>query len=70
MFSQDTMAVLKADLSLPGAGPDLGWDVSLKPGSSGGLAGSVAVVPRRLDQQPPCVTVAGLGDVPSVLLLA
>ena len=68
VFSQDAVAMLKANLSLPGTDRDLGWDVSLKPHSSGGLARTVAVVPGGLDEEPPRVAIAGLGDVPSMLL--
>src|SRR5207253_3214383 len=34
------------------------------------MAGSVAVVPGRLDEHSPRVAVAGLGDVPPVLLFS
>ena len=64
------MSVMQTHLGLPGPGGDIGWDVGAELGGTRGLTRSVLVVPRGLDEQPPGVTVAGLGDVPSVLLLA
>ena len=52
---------MQPDLGVPGA------LVGLRPGV--GAPGAVAVVPGGLDQQPAGVAVAGLGDVPAVLLV-
>src|SRR5664279_988271 len=52
---------MQPDLGLPGA--LVRWR------AAGGQSGSVAVVPRRLDQQPPGVLVPREGDVPAVLLI-
>jgi hypothetical protein len=52
---------VQADLGLP---RPIGWLRSLL-----GAAGSVAVVPGGLDEQPAGVAVPGLGDVAAVLLV-
>jgi hypothetical protein len=62
VFGEVAVAVVQADLGLPGA------LVGLRAG--GGASWDVAVVPGGLDQQPACVAVAGLGDVAAMLLIA
>ena len=55
-------AVVQTGLGLPGAIGRL-W-------SAVGATRMVAIVPGCLDQQPAGVAVAGLGDVPAVLLVS
>ena len=56
------VAAVQPDLRLPGALVGLG--------SAFADAGWVVLGPCRLDEQPPGVVIAGLGDVPAVALLA
>src|SRR3954463_4943512 len=59
VVGEGVVAVVQAQLGAPGAGGDFGRHVGL----AARAAGSVAVVPGGLDEQPAGVLVAGVGDV-------
>ncbi len=65
-----SVAVVEAHLGLPGARADSSGDVGRERPCAGGEPRGVLVVPGGLDEQPPSVAVAGLGDVPAVLPFA
>lgn len=62
LSAEMAVAGKEADLRLPDAIGGVG--------SGGGAPAGVSVVPGRFGQQPAGVAVAGLGDVPAVLLIA
>lgn len=62
VLGEVAVSVMQPDLGLPGT--LVGWR------ARSGKAGSVAVVPRGLDQQPAGVAVPRQGDVPTMLLRA
>src|SRR5215216_7555560 len=64
------VAVVEADLRLPGTRRDGGGDVGRERPGAGGEPGRVLVVPGGLDEQPAGVAVAAPGDVAAVLLVA
>ena len=64
------VAVVQADLRLPGARVDGAGDGLGERAGADGSAWWVLVVPGGLDQQPPGVAVAGLGELPAVLAVA
>ena len=64
------VAVVQADLGLPGARGTAGGTSSASAPVRRGSAWWVLVVPGGLDQQPAGVAVAGLGEMAAVLLVA
>ena len=70
VLGECSVAVVQAELGLPGARPDLRRNVRGSAWRPRGLTRPVLVVPGGLDQQPAGVAVAGLRYVPSMLLPA
>ena len=69
-LGERSVAVMQADLGLPGARADVRGDTVGEPVGALAAAWSVAVMPGRFDEQPAGVLVAALADVAAVLLLS